>query len=135
MTLARLTLAATLALAPAASEADVFRSGHAWAAIAYAPEAGEWGWARNFATRPGAEQAALANCRGAAPGGCAVVAVAHAACTALAVGRRGWAAGTGANPAAARAQALGSCRRASGGCRVELDICASPPGAPVAAFR
>jgi hypothetical protein len=147
MNIARLALAATLALAPVTAAADVFRSSQSWGAIAYAPGAetrtgtgsghalGEWGWARNFATRLGAEQSALAACRGTGARGCELAVVMQAACGALAVGRRGWGAGGGANPQAARARALGSCRQSSPGCAVQIEFCASPPGAPIAVFR
>jgi len=135
MTFLRLVFVAALAGFPAAGAADVFRSGQSWGAIAFAPQAVEWGWARNFATRLGAEQAAMANCRGAAQEGCRLVVVAHAACAALAIGRRGWGAGGGGSQQAARAQALASCQQGSNGCRVQLEFCASPPGAPITVFR
>lgn len=135
MTFPRLVFAAILAVLPVPTAADVFRSGQSWGAIAYAPQQGEWGWARNYATRLGAEQAALAQCRGAALQGCTLVAVTQAACAALAVGPRGWGAGIGPNPREARSRALTSCQSDSRGCAEQLAFCASPPGAPIAVFR
>jgi len=109
-----LTLGAALPTAAAAQ-------GHS--AIAYSPQAGEWGWARNYHTRIGAAQAARLQCRSAALRGCRVVVQVQGACAALAVGPTGWGAGAGATPARAEAEALGACRTSSRNCTARLGIC------------
>jgi hypothetical protein len=135
MTFARLLFAAALGLLPVPAGADVFRSSQSWGAIAFAPEVGEWGWSRNYATRVGAELAALAACRGAANRGCELAVVVQAACGALALGRHGWGVAGAPDPQRARAQAVQACRQGSDRCTVQVEICASPPGAPIVYFR
>ncbi len=60
-------------------------------AIAYSPSTGQWGWARNYRTRAGAEQRAMQECRSAAGWArdCSTGVWFRNACEALAVGPRG----------------------------------------------
>lgn len=112
-----LTLAFGLGVAPQGAAAQ------SYAAIAYSPPTGQWGWARNYRSRAGAENAAMAQCRGAAGRGCRVVIWFRNACGALATGPRGYGSGWASRQAQANANALASCRQHSRNCQVRVRVC------------
>lgn len=91
--------------------------------IAYAPAAGEWGWATHYRTGFGAEWRALSECRGAAPHGCGIAVRFRGGCGAVASGATGWGAGAGPDEAAARRAALATCGQQSAACEARLAVC------------
>lgn len=91
--------------------------------IAYAPAAGEWGWATHYRTGFGAEWRALSECRGAVLHGCGVAVRFRGACGAVAAGPGGWGAGAGPDTAAARRAAIAACGGARAGCEARLAVC------------
>lgn len=105
---------------------DVIFDGDTYAAIAYSPATGKYGYAYNFGSRASAEEAAVRNCK--ADDARIVTWVNNGWC-ALALGDdrsswgTGWSFGDGATNTFAKQQPLGECRKRTTGCRVVLCIC------------
>ena len=59
-----MTLTSALSLPGAARSDTYYLSGNTYAAIAYSPSTGDYGFGYNFGTRAGAEQRALKDCNG-----------------------------------------------------------------------
>jgi hypothetical protein len=97
----------------------------AFAAIAYSPETGKYGYAHGYGTREISEQVALRNCK--ADDARIVASVLNGFC-ALAVGDDGaWGVGSstlsGANNTAAKDRALAECKKRSPTARLLLCVC------------
>ncbi len=97
-----------------------------YAAIAYSPATGKWGYAYDCDSRSSAEEAALSRCK--APDACIVTWVHNGFC-ALALGDDkshwgvGWSFGDGASNVSARNRALAECRQRTTGARLVLCVC------------
>ncbi len=93
-----------------------------YGALAYSQSTGNAGSSYNYADRPSAEQAAIANC-GATD--CAAICWVDRKCAALAVGdditHWGW--GTGQERNNAELHALENCSRLDGNCRIVRWVC------------
>lgn len=117
-------IAAALALVLSAPALPGAAAAQSFGAIAYSPATGQWGWARNFTTRAGAQNRALAECRSAARGrSCQVAVWFRNACGSLAIGPNGWGSGWGNTRARAQAEARGACNRYSRNCAIRLTTC------------
>lgn len=124
--LAALACITFLGLAPRTSADVIDISGNRYAAIAYSPETGKWGYAHNYGSRSSAERAALAKCK--APDARIVTWVLKGFC-ALAVGDDqscwgvGWSYGDGASNVDAKRRALAECNKRTTNARIVVCVC------------
>jgi len=107
--------------------------GSSYAAIAYSPATGKFGYSYNYGSRSSAERAALANCPQA---DARIVTWVHNGFCALALGKDqscwgiGFSWGNGASNTEARNYALEDCSDRTSDARVVLCVCSSGAFAP-----
>jgi hypothetical protein len=120
---------ASLLTVPAPARSDtIYFNGDTYAAIAYSPETGKWGYAYNCGSRGQAERMALSNCP---QSDARIVCWVHNGFCALALGDdkaswgTGWSYGDGATNTAARNYAMTNCKARTTGARIVLCVCST----------
>lgn len=125
-TLQSLVLVLCLAAVTSARADVIYFDGDTYAAIAYSPSTGKYGWANGYGTRTGAESAALNNCKYS---DARIVTWVHNGFCALALGDDksrwgiGYSYGDGATNTYARNRAVEECRKRTSNAHAVLVIC------------
>ena len=123
-----LALAGMLSLAGEWRSDVIYFDGDTYAAIAYSPATGRYGYAYNHGSRRSAENAALRHCKA---DDARIVTWVHNGFCALAIGDdrsrwgTGWSYGDGATNTSAKRRALDECGRRTTGPRIVVCVCST----------
>ena len=95
-----------------------------YGAIAYSPERGAWGWAKDYQSQDDAEDRAMDECEQRSEGTeCRVATWFRNGCGSLASGPNGWGADWGNSDWEAATKAMERCSEHSKDCKVKEKIC------------